>query len=127
VKAPLLLLQPGPEAVLEDWEPYATLSILRKPVDLIMLHPGTHVMTNPDQRLASETANVDWFRFWLQGYQDPDPSKTEQYVRWEKLCDLQRQENPQDPGYCVPSSMHRSPVLTSSPSTATSRKTPISY
>ena len=50
-----------------------------------MLQPGTHVMTNPTQRLAAETTNVDWFRFWLQGYEDADPAKSEEYIRWQKL------------------------------------------
>ena len=92
VRTPLLLLQPGARAVFADWEPYAALRYLKKPVDLIMLQTGTHVMTNPTQRLASETLNVDWFRFWLKGEEDPDPTKVEQYVRWRELRKLQ-QEN----------------------------------
>jgi dipeptidyl aminopeptidase/acylaminoacyl peptidase len=84
-QAPLLLLQPGAIAVLADWEPYAELRYLRKPVDLIMLQPGTHVMTNPTQRRAAESINVDWFRFWLKGEEDPDPAKKEQYARWRVL------------------------------------------
>jgi len=32
--------------------------------------------------VAAETTNVDWFRFWLKGEQDPDPGKVDQYVRW---------------------------------------------
>ena len=27
---------------------------------------------------------VDWFRFWLQESEDPDPAKAEQYERWRK-------------------------------------------
>jgi len=89
VKAPLLLLQPGPDSVLADWEPYAALRYLKKPVDLIMLPAGTHVMTNPAQRLLAETGNMDWFRFWLKGEEDPDPAKAEQYARWRGLKKLQ--------------------------------------
>jgi len=85
VRTPLLLLQPGVPAVFADWEPYAALRHLKKPVDLIMLQAGTHVMTNPMQRLASETSNVDWFRFWLKVEEDPDPAKAEQYARWREL------------------------------------------
>jgi dipeptidyl aminopeptidase/acylaminoacyl peptidase len=88
VRTPLLLLQPGAPAVFADWEPYAVLRYLKKPVDLIMLQAGTHVMTNPTQRLASETTNVDWFRFWLKGEEDPDPAKAAQYIRWRGLRDL---------------------------------------
>ena len=50
-----------------------------------MLQAGTHVMTNPMQRLAEETINVDWFRFWLKGEEHPDPEKADQYARWRKL------------------------------------------
>jgi dipeptidyl aminopeptidase/acylaminoacyl peptidase len=89
VHTPLLLLQPGTPAVLAGWEPYAALRYLKKPVDLVMLQAGTHVMTNPTQRLASETVNVDWFRFWLKGEEDPDPAKNEMYVRWRELRRLQ--------------------------------------
>jgi hypothetical protein len=54
-----------------------------------MLQAGTHVMTNPTQRLTSETINVDWFRFWLKGEEDSDPAKAEQYARWRELRKLQ--------------------------------------
>ena len=63
----------------------------KKPVDLIMLQAGTHVMTNPTQRLASETTNVDWFRFWLKGEEDRDPAKHPQYERWRALRAQQEQ------------------------------------
>jgi hypothetical protein len=38
-------------------------------------------------RLVAQTGNVDWFRFWLQGYEDPDPTKQSQYARWRGLRD----------------------------------------
>jgi len=106
VQTPLVLLQPGVRKVFAEWEPYAGLRYLKKPVDLIMLPAGTHVMTNPTQRLASETTNVDWFRFWLQDYEDPDPAKAEQYKRWEKLCDMQVSQNPNQPSFCVRTKTH---------------------
>jgi dipeptidyl aminopeptidase/acylaminoacyl peptidase len=93
VQAPLLLVEPGLRSVLENWEPYAGLRYLKKPVDLIMLEPGTHVMTNPRQRVQSETLNVDWFRFWLKCEEDPDPAKAEQYVRWRELRKLQEEND----------------------------------
>jgi hypothetical protein len=33
--------------------------------------------------------NLDWFRFWLKGEEDPDPAKAEQYARWRELRKLQ--------------------------------------
>ncbi|HEV2171949.1 MAG TPA: hypothetical protein VGR71_00195, partial [Nitrospira sp.] len=67
------------------WEPYALLERMHRPVDFIVLNTHEHVFSDPALRLAAQGGNVDWFRFWLQGYKDPDPSKVSQYARWEKL------------------------------------------
>jgi hypothetical protein len=32
--------------------------------------------------------NVDWYDFWLNDHADPDPTKAEQYARWENLKKL---------------------------------------
>ncbi len=105
IETPLQVVALGPRSqLLEMWEPYAGLRSLGKPVDLILMHePGTHVLSNPLQRIVSQQGTVDWFRFWLQGYEDPDPAKADQYQRWERLCDLQVRSNPDRPAFCVPS------------------------
>jgi hypothetical protein len=72
----------------EMWEPYALLEAMHKPVDLIVLNTDEHVITNPKVRLAAQGGNIDWFRFWLQGYEDPDPAKRDEYARWRKLREL---------------------------------------
>ena len=56
-----------------------------KPVDLIYIPSGQHILQKPLERLASQQGNVDWFRFWLQGYQQPNPEDPDQYKRWEDL------------------------------------------
>ena len=89
VNSPLLVVAAGPLSVLSMWQTYAGLRYLKKPVDLIMLNTHEHVLTNPVVRLASQGGSVDWFRFWLQGYEDPDPAKKEQYERWRTLNKLQ--------------------------------------
>lgn len=89
VTAPLLVVAEGPRSLLMMWEPYAGLRYLQKPVDLIMLNTDEHELTNPGTRLASQGGSVDWFRFWLQGYEDPDPVKADQYARWRQLKKLQ--------------------------------------
>ena len=89
VSAPLLVVGGGPAGVLSMWEPYAGLRYLQKPVDLIMLNSDEHVLTNPTVRMASQGGSVDWFRFWLQDYEDPDPAKAEQYARWRELQKMQ--------------------------------------
>jgi hypothetical protein len=50
-----------------------------------VLKTSEHNLTNPRMRLLSQGGTVDWFRFWLQGYEDPDPAKAEQYKRWREL------------------------------------------
>jgi len=97
VTAPLSIVGEGPFGTLIMWQSYAGLRYLHKPVDLIMLNmengkgtlPFEHVLTNPGFRLASQGGSVDWFRFWLQDYEDPNPAKKEQYVRWRELRKLQ--------------------------------------
>src|SRR5205807_9922760 len=86
---PLMVVGEGSWSLLAMWEPYAGLRYLKKPVDLIMLNTDEHVLTNPAVRMASQGGSVDWFRFWLQDYEDPDPAKAEQYVRWRELRKMQ--------------------------------------
>ena len=50
---------------------------------------GVLVKDCPPRRIASQGGSVDWMRFWLQGYEDPDPAEVEQYVRWRELRKLQ--------------------------------------
>ena len=78
------------------WGPYAGLYSLKKPVDLILLNTNEHGISNPAERMVSQGTNVDWFRFWLQGYEDPDPAKAEQYKRWRELKKMQ-DENEKKP------------------------------
>jgi dipeptidyl aminopeptidase/acylaminoacyl peptidase len=88
VVTPLQVVALGYSSLLFMWEPYAALRYLNKPVDLMLLKTGEHVLTNPQSRLSSQGATLDWFRFWLQREEDPDPAKREQYARWRKLREL---------------------------------------
>jgi dipeptidyl aminopeptidase/acylaminoacyl peptidase len=93
VGTPLLVVGEGPLSLLSMWEPYAGLRYLHKPVELIMLKTEEHELTNPAERLASQGGSVDWFRFWLQGYEDPDPAKADQNKRWRELRKLQAEND----------------------------------
>jgi len=106
IGAPLLILGTGNFSVLAYWGVYAPLRHLKRPVDLVDLGSGTHPLSNPGQRLAAEQLNLDWFRFWLQGYEDSSPSKAEEYRRWEQLCDMQVAQNPNQPVFCVRTKPH---------------------
>ncbi len=89
INTPLMVVGLGPGSLLYMWQPYAGLQYLHKPVDLMMLNTGEHVLTNPAVRLASQGGSVDWFRFWLQDYEDTNPAKVEQYKRWRDLRKVQ--------------------------------------
>jgi dipeptidyl aminopeptidase/acylaminoacyl peptidase len=90
IETPLQIVARGRANLLTLWEPYAGLRYLNKPVDLLLLtQTGTHVLTNPEQEAASQTATVDWFRFWLSGEEDSSPRKRGQYARWRELRNLQ--------------------------------------
>lgn len=106
VNTPLQIFGEGLESLISMWEPYAALRYQRKPVDLILLNTREHVLTTPAERLASQGGTVDWMRFWLQGYEDADPTKRRQYATWERLCDLQRAESRKWPTFCIPSKIH---------------------
>lgn len=88
VQTPLLITALRPESVMIEWEWFAALRRLGKPVEMLIIQDGSHGLEKPSDRLASQGRNVDWFCFWLQGQEDPDPAKAEQYVRWHQLRDL---------------------------------------
>jgi hypothetical protein len=85
LKTPLRIQAIGPFSLLLEWETYASLRVQDKPVDLLYLPRGQHVLQNPAERLASEEGDVDWFRYWLKGEKDSDPAKRAQYERWDNL------------------------------------------
>jgi hypothetical protein len=39
----------------------------------------------PWEQRTSQQAAVDWFEFWLNGVEDADPDKREQYARWRQM------------------------------------------
>lgn len=92
VTTPLRVVATRSGSLIEMWEPYATLALMHKPVDLVILNTHEHVITDPRVRFAAQSGNVDWFRFWLQDFEDPDPGKAEQYARWRDLRRLDQSE-----------------------------------
>jgi dipeptidyl aminopeptidase/acylaminoacyl peptidase len=77
-------------------ETYSVLRDAHRPVDFIFFHRGNHNLYRPAERLGSQGGNVDWFRFWLQDYEDPDIYKRDQYDRWRQLRAL-RDGDPHEP------------------------------
>ena len=103
VDIPILFEVNSPVALLyiNNWNLYAALRLQSKPVELLYMRHGAHVLNKPREIFVSEETNVDWYDFWLNGHEDGEPTKSEQYVRWEKLCDMQKQQNPEKSTFCV--------------------------
>jgi dipeptidyl aminopeptidase/acylaminoacyl peptidase len=102
IHCPVLLNESDSE-YLTSLEFYAALRDHHKPVEVWLYPNEYHEKVQPKHRYSIYQRNLDWMKFWLQGYEDPDEKKVEQYRRWEKLCDVQRAEAPDRPTFCVPS------------------------
>lgn len=68
-----------------SYEVFVGLKQLGKPVDLAYYPNLDHVPDDLQYRVDNITRTVDWFRFWLQGYERPEHDAEQQYRRWERL------------------------------------------
>jgi dipeptidyl aminopeptidase/acylaminoacyl peptidase len=66
-------------------EVFAGLTTLKKPVELYYYPNEQHQMAGPLARVDSLQRNIDWYRFWLQGYERASPEDPDQYKRWELM------------------------------------------
>jgi hypothetical protein len=82
--APVLLQLPEQEARRIP-ELYARLTEGTTPAELYAYPDEDHLKIQPRHRLAAYQRNLDWFRYWLQDYSDPDPAKEPQFARWDRL------------------------------------------
>jgi len=85
VETPLRIQTLYPASLLGDWHWYTGLNRLNKPVEMIYIPVGAHILEKPWDRMISQQGDVDWFCFWLKDEEDPDPAKAEQYRRWRNL------------------------------------------
>lgn len=83
IRAPILMQMPEQEYI--DALDYAIPLIRRRQADLYVFPNEPHQKFEPKHKLAAYERNLDWFRFWLQRYEDPDPGKAEQYKHWEEM------------------------------------------
>lgn len=104
IHTPLLMEEMGYGALYDDamrpplnliahFELFTGLNRLAKPVELYYYPLEEHAPDHPQARLASLQRNVDWYRFWLQSYERPNPEDPDQYGRWEHLRVLQNKNN----------------------------------
>jgi len=76
-----------------QWEWFVAGRMQQKPVELIETPGGSHLLERLRDRQIAMQGILDWFRYWLEDYMDPDPDKQEQYARWQKLRALESKEN----------------------------------
>lgn len=76
---------------------YAIPLVREGMADLYVFPNETHVKFQPRHKLAVYERNLDWFRFWLQDFEDDDPRKAGQYRHWrimrEQNCERRAKED----------------------------------
>ncbi|OOG57801.1 dipeptidyl aminopeptidase [Rhodanobacter sp. B05] len=83
IKAPILMQMPEQEYVVAL--DYAIPLMHDHRADLYVFPNEPHLKFQPKHKLAAYERNLDWFRFWLQGYEDPNPVKKQQYTHWREM------------------------------------------
>lgn len=91
IRTPMLMQFPEQEYIFALG--YAIPMMLSHRADVYVFPNEPHIKFQPRHKLAVYTRNLDWFRFWLQGYEDPDPSKAPQYTHWRSMRSSLRQED----------------------------------
>lgn len=81
INTPLLMQLPEAEAR-HVAELHTRMKRADKAVDFFAFADEPHIKKQPIHKLAVYRRNLDWYRFWLKGDEDPDPAKAEQYQRW---------------------------------------------
>jgi len=89
IDTPILMQLADREALL-GLPAIGALTEAEKPLDVIIYPDEYHNKWQPAHRLAIYDRDIDWFNFWLRGYEDPAIQKREQYARWRTLRDKAR-------------------------------------
>lgn len=98
ISAPLLLQVPEQEYL--QAIDYVFPLIGQDMADLYVFPNEPHQKFQPRHKLAVYLRNLDWFRFWLQSFEDADSFKAAQYAHWRVLRERAEQEQSLRPGVC---------------------------
>lgn len=97
-----MLIEAHDRVDLSYGEVLTALRLAGTPVDLYVYPGAAHSLKSPRHRWASMKRHIDWFRFWLQDYEDPAPGKQERYRRWRRMREAWKDtptEAPSGDGY----------------------------
>ena len=82
---PPILMQMAEQEYRSVIEYYVRLRRAGTGVELWVYPHEPHIKFQPHHKLSVYDRNSDWFRFWLSGWEDPDPRKAKQYQRWRSF------------------------------------------
>lgn len=85
INAPLRIEMIGQSSVLQEWELYSSLKLMRKPVEAFWIPRGTHVLVKPRERYLSQQGTVDWLEFWIHGRVPDGSADPGRPARWQAL------------------------------------------
>jgi len=83
IQTPMLMQLPEQEYI--HALDYAIPLIRDLRADLYVFPGEAHFKYQPRHKLAAYERNLEWFKFWLLGTEDSDPSKRAQYARWREM------------------------------------------
>jgi dipeptidyl aminopeptidase/acylaminoacyl peptidase len=84
-----LLMNISDSELIMSMQIVSTMTEYHKPFEAYVYPGEEHVKRCPMHRYAIYQRNVDWLNFWLNGEEDRDPAKVEQYKRWRELRTMQ--------------------------------------
>jgi dipeptidyl aminopeptidase/acylaminoacyl peptidase len=80
-----LLMQLSDHELISCMPNFVALQDAGKPVEAYVFPDEFHVKWQPQHKVAVAQRAIEWFQFWLQGYENDAPGKTDQYQRWREL------------------------------------------
>ncbi|CAN5421906.1 hypothetical protein BH09PSE4_BH09PSE4_11470 [soil metagenome] len=80
-----LLMQLSDDEYLLGLESFTALREQHQPVEMYVFPDEHHIKMQPIHRQAVYERSLDWFDFWLNNHEEPDPRKRDQYARWRLL------------------------------------------
>lgn len=87
LNTPVRIQAHGFGSIFSEWGFYATARRHDVPVTLDY-YADIHNLFRAQDRKHSLTESLDWFRFWLQDYEDPSPAKAAKYAQWRHMKEV---------------------------------------
>lgn len=98
------LMQMAEQEYLAAVEYFTRIVLSGTPAEMYVFPNETHLKFMPRHKLAAYERNLDWFRFWLLGQEDEEPTKADQYTRWRLMRESWQTSTVSDglPGVAMP-------------------------